>query len=176
MYTQAHGERECVTCEFFVPTLHIDEFRVVVPLSNRRKLQMGIQVPSLFGAKHRQEKVNRRNQHFNQNNHENTAYKKIVEKIQSNFDDGSTNHVILGNLQEVDLPFECEDDVQWELCLHANRDLEDRNGVHFHTILKCLLKSIVKPKTKHRARVRVVDDDNQEFNDASEQPMEDDDL
>lgn len=161
MYRHARGERDFVTCEFYVPTLDQDQFRVVVPVSNRRKLQIGVTVPNLFGEKDRQEKVYRRDRAFNQNTHENTAYKKIAEKIQSDFDDGSNRTLLIGKLQEVDLPFECEEDIRWDICLHRNTDFEGHNIQLLHSILKVHLKSVVKPKTKHRARVRLVLDDDE---------------
>jgi hypothetical protein len=161
MFQHARAERDCVTCEFLVPTLGEENFRVLVPVTNRSTLQVLLTIPGIFVEKTRHDRVHRGDVAFNQNTHENTAYKKLVEKISSDFDDGSPTINYVGKIQEIELPFACEEDVEWEISYFPihNEAVSNDLGLQFYSILTVILTSQVKPKVKRRALVRVVMDE-----------------
>ena len=160
MYSHMVDEREHLKIEYYVPALHRSSFLPRRHPSDPNKLLGGVVVPSLFADKERQNLVHHGDADFNQNTHMNTSFKKLLEQVYSDLDDGNPGGPsFLGQPIESVLPYPCEEEIDWEVQYYPidNDDLTDDIGAEqFFAVLTVSLISIVKPKHRAAGRSRVI--------------------
>lgn len=169
--------RRILSVESFVPTLPNNFFRAIVSPCGT-KLLFSVRLPNTFTAEDRQSLAFYDDANFNNSTHQNTAYKKIAQRINEDHDDGSDDLYIWSDPQEIPLLFKCEEELRWEVQMHLPIPevatlTEELGGEQFTAIFAAKLTSVEKPKTRQRGGVRVVgrraeeDDNMEEGDDAS---------
>ena len=159
LFVHTVDQREHVEIQFYVPTLPNIHFRPRRHPEIADKLLLGIVVPPFFPDKERLNVVFGQEADFNQSTHMNTAYKKLADDVAEVFDDGSPEITYIGKPQEVDLPFSCEEEVDWEVQFYPNDvdELTDAlGGLQFFAVMTVDLVNIAKPKNRAVGGIRVV--------------------
>lgn len=159
--------RDGISVDFLIHTFPEGNFRPVRKVGDPKVLQLGVEVPQLFCSAARLQKAQRQNPEFTRDTSVNTAYKKLAEKVADDFDDGDpVRMTFLGNPQEVQLPFACEDDITFDLN-HFRQPLANFEALfgearqHF-SVLTVNLTSVKKPKTRRQYSVQVLDGSDEE--------------
>ena len=156
MWVHTIDEREHCSVHFYVPCLLRHHYRPWRHPTNPRILQVGFVVPSSFPSKTRLNEVHGNEANFNASTHMNTAYKALVEKVRDHCDDGNPDITFLGKPQEVEIPFEAEEDIIWEVQYHGydEDDLTDAlGGLQFTSTLAVNLLNVVKPKNTNQGGI-----------------------
>ena len=152
--------RKTINIELFVPTLPNNFFRVRL-LPCQQILHIQIKVPGVFVDKNRQMHALGGDE-FNRNTHQNTACNQCIDSIEETYDDGSSDGgtvKIWGDPMEFNLPFKCEEEVDWEVQFFPNDEgdlIDTLGGQQFFAVLVMKLTSVEKPKARNAGRVRVV--------------------
>jgi len=177
LYTHLVDRREHIRVDFWTPTLTSESFRVKLHPDDNTKLQLFTVVPGAIVAEGRLDKTHADMGDFNSDTHLNTSYKQLARQIKTDYEDArNPDLVVMGKPQTVQLPFACEDEINFECVYQPNKiaGLRDMLGMNkqFHCNLSVNLISVEKPKEDVVPTYRVVDDSSDEEDGDGDQNMQ----
>lgn len=175
LYPHFKNRREHCKIEFVVPALPQSSFILKVMPEERNKLQLYTVIPSKLTSEDRLNRTLADEQGFNNDTHQNTAYKKLAGKIK---EDHKSEHNptgrILAGPQFVEIPFECEEQIRFVVDYHRNREMDAVfNERQYMALLAVDLTSIEKPSADAQGGVRIVESEDDDGGGGDEEEMED---
>ena len=153
-YDYRTDSRDWVSVDFYTPALSKKRFLPRLDPSNASNLLLGFIVPDALVHPRRLAATFGGKQDFNNSTAKNQSYKKLAARVKEDCYEEMIQAapIVAENPQEVPLPFDCLEEIEWDKVYLPNNDpdLTERLGdnMQFHGILTVSLKAVEKVKTR----------------------------